>query len=498
MARGSPERASEATPTTSAAGARKGRPLCAFFSDLDVRLHGGDLGEPEAHDTSVQDGGVVDRPRLQPVVSPEARRAGAAPRARQEAGEVAALGAGRRAVAVGEAAAVVRRAVHLAERGVRGGVDERDGDGCRVQVRSREDEVHEVRGRVLGGGALLVVADLLQVLGHVHALRLRRRPVARHDVVLDVLEAWDVAGHVAACGNLHLPRPRLRVLVEEGELHVDLVGGLLGAGAVLALLVGVHEEDLVLAAAPAADVRGEVAGRVACGNELAAALDRRGRRLSVDRAVLEVELALRRARALHQRRDVARCVRRVLGVDDVQERGPHLRLVQQHAEGLLEALRVVPVLGACRTAKRDCLVAVQVPVIVPVPHLQHAHPGALHGVAASEHVGDVGVLPDDLHHVVHGLLLPEVQRVVVQVVVVQADLHLRAVRTGAHHLHVEARDRQGLVALRVARDHILRQEARCRDVVLQMVVHLGVAKPDGLGVDGEAHALALLGCRQDD
>ena len=104
----------------------------------------------------------------------------------------------------------------------------------------------------------------------------------------------------------------------------------------------------MLAAAPTADIGGERAGGVRCKSGVAVT-EFREWLLPVDGAGGHVDDALRRARALQQRRGHA-IVRRIgwERVDEVKCGRPCVWPGHDRAEGMHEDVRVVPVLGALR------------------------------------------------------------------------------------------------------------------------------------------------------
>eukprot|EP00415_Alexandrium_ostenfeldii_P002683 UN2683 len=179
-------------------------------------------------------------------------------------------------------------------------VKELEGKPCHVQVRGSKDEVDLVRALVAverGLWVLVVVAHRLHAFSNVQAPLRGGAGLADGDVVLNVLVALSRACDVAARGWLHRNNTLKCVLVVEGELHEDLIHGLLSAVRMLALLVRVDEEHAVLATPPTSHVRHQVARGVPSGGKLLAALDRGVWWLAADCACSHVDVPLRRARA---------------------------------------------------------------------------------------------------------------------------------------------------------------------------------------------------------
>mmetsp|Transcript_19291 Transcript_19291/g.64668 ORF Transcript_19291/g.64668 Transcript_19291/m.64668 type:complete len:319 (+) Transcript_19291:718-1674(+) len=307
----------------------------------------------------------------------------------------------------------------------------------------------------------LVPVERLHTRRHVHALlggRARRAPL---DVVLNVAdEALPVrrAGHIAAEGAVELPHaPGLVPAEPQRELEPE---DALRAVA-RARHAGLGEEDTILAEAVAALVGVQRAGRVALGAEGLGAGEGRAGEAPVDGALLQVHAPLRRARALEQRRVLARRAEEAARVDEVGH-GSKVRGLADHVgEGLGEVVRIVPELSPRGPAELHHLGPLQAGGLHPEVRMPRLLALAADRVEAARGQGVVV-------QAVQGVLRAQEGHVVVVVRVEEGHAPL-PLPLPLHDVHLKAGHLDGRPAVTVR--HLGRQA----DGLVHAVVHLARA-----------------------
>mmetsp|Transcript_17841 Transcript_17841/g.36814 ORF Transcript_17841/g.36814 Transcript_17841/m.36814 type:complete len:210 (-) Transcript_17841:621-1250(-) len=206
-------------------------------------------------------GCVVDHSRPDGMISLEARSI-TAPSTRTESDQVSVFVSSLIPIPIHYSTLVVRAGEDGAKGFVRDVVDEFEGQSGEMKVGSCKDEVHQFVCFVLVVGILamtLVEGHGLHRFNYMQALLWRGTRRTGGNVVLDVFMSLVVTGDIAARTVLHLTHVGAGILEVEGVLHEDLVLRFLRTLGITALFVRVDQEHTVLAAAPSADVGGEVA-----------------------------------------------------------------------------------------------------------------------------------------------------------------------------------------------------------------------------------------------
>mmetsp|Transcript_4748 Transcript_4748/g.12532 ORF Transcript_4748/g.12532 Transcript_4748/m.12532 type:complete len:200 (-) Transcript_4748:85-684(-) len=177
----------------------------------------------------------------------------------------------------------------------------------------------------------------------------------------------------------------------------------------------------------------------------------------------------------------------------MQRRRPRFGPAHHEAVRSLEALRVVPVLGPSSAAKRDQVVVRLRPcrrsVLVERMRTSTGHP-----VASRDLVRGVLLAGGKVDQLSHRVRLPEVQYVMVEVVVAQLDKRLAAIWVFSHHLWIEASDPHRCITFRVTCDDVWWEWETFARTNVHLVVHLAVTQAHGLSNDCEAHRAGSLAC----
>jgi hypothetical protein len=201
-------------------------------------------------------------------------------------------------------------------------------------------------------------------------------------------------------------------------------------------------------------------------------------RFPVDSACNWVNIALRSARAFEQRGNGWSIIHgRVIGevrVDNVHRGSPRRGPAHHEPVRGLEALRVVPVLGSGSAAEGDQVV-VQMFSLRRNVLMERTHASTSHPVASCDLVRRMLVARSKIDQLAHCVRLPEIQDVVVEIMVAQLDTGLAAIRVLSNHLWIETTDPHQCITFRITGDDIWWDRKTLPRANLHLVMHLAVA-----------------------